>query len=159
VPFNERHAKIFKRIKEPLLRTKGSARTSNTLMRKAWFKNLRMPIVHGVDENIWFMNYLKKRAIKFYTVPVLSRHSHELPVTPIKTGIRMAARWHRMGRYPSWKGMLKHIIGNLIGAYKASFRTRDCYYIVKMTKNVIGYFIGYGWWHKYYKKYDYSCKF
>ena len=163
VPFNARHEKIFKRIKEPILRTKGSARTSNTLIRKEWFDdidfNLRPVSVWGVDENTWFLNHLMKKGIEFYTVPVLSRHSKKLPVTPIKTGIRMAARWHRMGRYPTWKGMLKHIIGNLVGAFKASFKTRDCYYIVKMSKNAIGYFIGYGWWHKYYKKYDYSCKF
>jgi glycosyltransferase involved in cell wall biosynthesis len=163
VPFNERHAKVFKKIKKPILRIKGAARTSNTLMRKVWFEDLKIGLnnnqLWGVDENIWFMDYLRERAINFYTVPVLSRHSRKLPVTPIKTGMRMGARWHRMGRYPSWKGMLKHIIGNLVGAFKASFRTRDCYYITKMSKNIIGYFIGYGWWHKYYKKYDYSCKF
>jgi hypothetical protein len=158
VPFNERHAKIFKQRTKPILRTTGGARTSNTLMQKIWFRNLRVPYMYGVDENIWFMDYLRDGGIKSYTVPVLSRHSKRLLVTPVKTGIRMAARWHRMGRY-NWIGMLKHIARNLIGAYKASFKTKDCYYIIKMTKNVIGYFIGFGWWHKFYEKYDYSCKF
>jgi glycosyltransferase involved in cell wall biosynthesis len=159
VPFNERHAKIFKKMTKPILRTTGGARTSNVLMHKNWFRNLRVPEMHGVDENVWFMNYLQNGAIAYYTVPVLSSHSKDLPVTPVKTGIRMAARWRRMGRYKNWLQMLKHITRNLAGAFKASFKTRDCYYIVKMTKNTIGYFIGFGLWHEYYKKYDYSCKF
>ncbi len=155
VAYHEKHMKWFSKNKNTIS-VKIFGRTQNTIIRKETLKGLKYFSVWGIDDNIFFTQYVTSKDWKWLTVPIDSYHVRGCTELSFIVGARGGARHRVMGIIPSWFSICHKFVQNLGGAFKAAYKTRELWFIWHGIKQSIGLVYGFGNWGKYYAKYDFG---